>query len=181
LAENSADGRQLTFRALKSGFEEINMRKITMGLPLAVMAMSVSAQAADEVDLEPGLYMFKSIVDIGQQVVHAEEYEYCILEENSTRTVDELIEEIAGDGDCEVNDVNFGGGEGTATIMCPNTELGFPLTGRVEGYYTSTTYGATTIATSPVEGADVTVTTTATRLMDCPEGWEPPEGYSDKD
>ncbi len=157
------------------------MRKILMGSISMVLMMSFNTQAEDTVELEPGLYAFKTIVDIGQQTVHQEEYEYCIYEGNNSRSFVELIDEISGDGDCDVSNVRFGAGKGTASVMCPDTGLGFPIMGQMDGYYTSTTYGATTVAKSPMGEADITVTTTVKRLVDCPEGWTPPEGYSDED
>lgn len=157
------------------------MRKIFVGSISIVLMMSFNAQAEDKVELEPGLYAFKTIVDIGQQNVHQEQYEYCIYEGNNSRTFDELADEISGEGDCDVSNVRFGAGKGTASVMCPDTDLGFPIMGELDGYYTSTTYGATTVAKSPMGGPNITVTTTVKRLMDCPEGWKPPEAYSDED
>lgn len=157
------------------------MRKFIMGSMSTMLMLSFSAQAEDKVELDPGLYAFKTVVSMGQQEMHQEEYEYCIYEGNNSRSFDELVNEISGEGDCELSNVSFGAGKGTATIMCPNTDLGFPLTGQMDGYYTRTTYGATTVAKSPIGGPDITVKTTVNRLQDCPEGWVPPEGYSDED
>jgi len=156
------------------------MRHLPILCAAGFILCSGPAMAEDGVEVEPGLYGFATTVSMGGQTILEDRYEYCIFEDNNSRTFDELMDELVTDSECDVSNVSFGGGKGSATISCPNTDLGIPLDGQMDGYYSRTRYGATTVAQSPMGGPKVTIKTTADRLSECPDGWTPPEGYSDE-
>ena len=158
--------------------------KKAMMMPAALLlcvSLGVSATAEEKVEVNPGLYAYTTTVDVGPQNVVNDSYEYCIFEGNNSRSFDELMTDWLGDTNCDVTNSSFGGGKGSATVSCANTDLGVPINGTIEGYYSRTSYGGVTKAKSPMGGMEITVKTTAKRMSDCPAGWTPPEGYSDED
>jgi hypothetical protein len=143
-----------------------------------VPTVTASNNSESRVEIDPGLYQYNHVVKIGPQVLHTDDYQYCIFEDNNSRTLSELLDSLSGEGECTVSNVSFGGGKGSADVSCDNTELGFPVTGTLTANYTRTQYDVTAVAQSPMGGPQITVLSDVKRLKACPPDWTPPEGIS---
>lgn len=144
----------------------------------AFLLLAPSSLAEDKVELDPGLYQFDHTVKIGPQMVHTDDYQYCIFADDNSRTVSQLVDSLTSGGECSVSNVSFGGGKGSADVSCDNTELGFPINGNLTANYTNTQYDVVAVAQSPMGGPPITVTTDVKRVKACPPDWTPPEGIS---
>lgn len=153
----------------------------TFTIPIMMVALlGFKVQAKDRIELDPGLYAFRTVIFVDGKNLAQEPYEYCLFKGINSRTFDEIIMEISGGGNCDVTNAQIGVGIGSADVSCPTSDVGFAMVGKVMANYTATSYSATVMTKSPMGGAEVIVKTTANRIMNCPKGWTPPEGVSHK-
>jgi len=147
---------------------------LTFGCAALSFPHIVSAQS---VTLDPGLYDYSHVVVIGGGAMPADEYEYCVKEGKNSKTLDELVASLAGDGECTVSNVNMTASTGRADVTCTGTDFGLNISGTMEAEYGSNFYTVDTRADlGPLE---VLVKTNVRRRSDCPADWGNPDDVSD--
>jgi hypothetical protein len=113
---------------------------------------------------------------IGGRGMPADKYEYCVREGQNSKTLDELVESLAGDGECTVSNVNMTSSTGRADIVCTGTDLG-DVSGTMEAEYGADFYTVDTRA--DLGPLSVHVKTKVRRRGDCPADWNNPDGVSE--
>ena len=145
---------------------------------LAALASPVFAQDT-VIEIDNGLYAFSSGLTVNGQNMLQKDYEYCLTDKHTKRSLSELVNELSGDGECDVTNIQVGMGRGSADVSCFIEEFGAKATGVVEADYSRTHYNVNTV--SRVGGAIDMRTNVKARLVgDCPTGWTPPPGISDE-
>ncbi len=153
------------------------MTKFIPVLTLTVAASCLSSlAAAQSVTLDPGLYDYSHTLMIGGRGMPADKYEYCVREGQNSKTLDELVESLAGDGECTVSNVNMTSSTGRADILCTGTDLG-DVSGTMEAEYGADFYTVDTRA--DLGPLPVHVKTKVRRRGDCPADWNNPDGVSE--
>ncbi len=143
-----------------------------LGLSLTALALPQLA-AAQTVTLAPGLYDYAHVVSIGGMALPADESEYCIAEGDNSKTLDELVASLAGDGECTVSNVNMTGSTGRADLSCTDTDLGMDISGTLTADYGPDFYNVDTRASlGPMQ---VLVRTEVRRRGECPANWGNPD------
>lgn len=133
--------------------------------------------SAQSVTLDPGLYDYSHVVSMGGRALPADTYEYCVREGRNSRTLDELVASLAGDGECTVSNVNMTGSTGRADLTCTDTDLGMDISGTLEAEYGSDFYDV--ISRAKMGPLPVRVDTKVRRRGDCPANWNNPDNVSD--
>ena len=154
----------------------ISMLSLPISLGLAAAAMPQIA-AAQSVTLDPGLYDYSHVVTIMGRATPADSYEYCLVEGQNSKTLDELVAGLADGGQCTVSNVNMTASTGRADVTCTNTGLGMDVSGTLDATYTSSSYDVdTTAKIGPI--GNIQVKTKVRRRGECPEGWNNPDDVS---
>lgn len=144
---------------------------LSFGLAAAALPQLAAAQS---VTLEPGLYDFSHVVTMMGTAAPADTYEYCVVEGENSKTLDELIEGLSDGGQCSVSNVNMTASTGRADVTCTNTGLGMDVSGTLDAKYGPDFYDIDTKAKlGPIGG--IRVTTKVKRRGMCPEGWDNPD------
>lgn len=153
------------------------MRRFTSVLALSAAAFSLPCLAnAQTVTLDPGLYDYSHVVSVGGQALPADAYEYCVREGRNSRTLDELVDSLAGDGECTVSNLNMTASTGRADLTCTDTDLG-NVSGTLEAEYGPDFYDVD--ARAKLGPLPVHVKTEVRRRGDCPANWTNPDNISE--
>lgn len=154
------------------------MTRLSLLLPLGFAALALPQMAsANSVTLDPGLYDYSHTISMGGRALPADEYEYCVQEGKNTKTLDELVASLAGDGECTVSNVNMTSSTGRADISCTDTDLGMDVDGTLNATYGADFYDVDTTANlGPIQ---VLVKTTVRRRGECPADWDNPDGVTE--
>lgn len=132
--------------------------------------------AANSVTLDPGLYDLSHVVMMAGRALPADEYEYCVEDGDNSRTLEELLDSLAGDGECRVSNVNMTDSKGRADVTCTGTDLGVDISGTLEAQYGSDFYDIDTRAgLGPIQ---IHVKTKVRRRGKCPANWDNPDNVS---
>lgn len=153
-----------------------------LGVPIIVLASGFVAQAVDAViEIEPGLYAYETSGFIGPQPILQKDYEYCLTEDLTKRTLSDLVAELQDDGHCSVSNVHHRAGHGEADVVCQNQDFG-TARGHISADYSRTSYSVRANAKISAQGTMIPLSSKvdATRIGDCPPGWTPPPGISHK-
>ena len=143
------------------------MNRLIYALTLGLTAVSMSQfAAAQSVTLEPGLYDYSNIFSTGDLVLATDESEYCIKDGENSKTLDELVASLAGDGNCTVSNVSMTDSTGRANLVCTGTDLGVDIAGTLDAKFGSDFYDVDTRA--KLGPLDVLVKTKVRRRGDCP-------------
>ena len=146
---------------------------LSFGVGVAAMPQIA---VASSVTLDPGLYDYSHVVMMGGSALPADEYEYCVEDGQNSKTLDELVASLAGDGECTVSNVNMTSSTGRADVACTDTELGMDISGTLEAEYTSSSYDVDTRADiGPIQ---LLVKTKVRRRGECPVDWDNPDNVS---
>ena len=137
---------------------------LSFGLTAFAMPQLAAAQT---LTIDPGLYDVSTNVYVGAGELTADETVYCVVEGENSKSFDDLVAGIAGDGQCLFSDVSMTGTTGTANFACTDTALGFDVSGTMEAKYGSDFYDIDTRAVIPIMG-EVLVKTKVRRRGECP-------------
>lgn len=140
-----------------------------VSLGLAAMAMPQIA-SAQSVTLDPGLYDYAHVVMLGEHEMLRDEHEHCIVDGENSKTLDELVASLTGDGQCTASNVSMTASTARADIICTDTGLGKDLTGTLEAEYGTDFYSIDSHAALGPMG-QVRVNTKARRSGACPKDW----------
>lgn len=154
------------------------MTRILSFLSFSLLASALPQIAsAQSVTLDPGLYDYSHVVMVGGLAMPADEYEYCVEDGKNSKTIDELVASLAGDGECTVSNLNMTASTGSADVACTDTELGMDISGTLSAEYGSDFYDVDTrAALGPIQ---VLVKTKVRRRGECPADWNNPDDVSD--
>lgn len=155
------------------------MTRLTYVLSLGLVAVLAMPQMAiaQSVSLEPGLYDYSHVVNLGGLQMPADEYEYCVVEGENSKTIEELVAGLAGEGQCTVSNVSMTASTGRADITCTETGLGMDISGTLEAVYGADFYNVDSRADIGPMG-QVHVKTKVRRRGVCPVGWDNPDNVS---
>ena len=150
------------------------MRQFLYPLGLGLAASSFPNMAiAQTVSLDPGLYQYSHILNMGGQDMGVEELKYCVREGENSKSLDELVERLSDGGQCQLSNVSMTNSAGSADIMCTGTSLGFEINGRLDAKFGSDFYDIdTTTALGPLK---IILKSKVRRSGDCPENWKNPD------
>ena len=146
-----------------------------LGFSLAASAIPNTA-SAQTVSLDPGLYNYSHVLNVGGQDMGAEDLKYCVREGENTKSLDELVERLSDGGQCKLTNVSMTNSAGSADIICTETDLGFDINGKLDARFGSDFYDVdTTTALGPLK---VILKSKVRRAGDCPESWKNPDEVS---
>ena len=153
------------------------MRNFLYLLSFSLVASAIpNAASAQTVSLDPGLYEYSHVLNVGGQDMGAEDLKYCVREGENTKSLDELVERLSGGGQCKLTNVSMTNSTGSADIICTETDLGFDINGKLDAKFGSDFYDVdTTTALGPLK---VILKSKVRRAGDCPVSWKNPDEVS---
>ena len=140
-----------------------------LGIAFAAGALPHSA-LAQNVTLDPGLYDYSHVLNLGGQDMAADEFQYCIRDGENSRTLDELVESLSNGGQCKLSNISMTNSTGRADISCTDTGLGLDVQGVLDAKFGPDFYDVDAIAAlGPIQ---ITFKSKIQRRGECPADWK---------
>jgi len=106
-------------------------KKCLLGLSFVALVLPQTV-FAQSVTLDPGLYSYTNTINIAGSDMPDDKGEYCVKAGESSRTLDEILESLAG------------GAKGQANLYCRDTSLGMDISGVLKAEFSSISYDVNT-------------------------------------
>jgi len=135
--------------------------------------------AAQSAKLDPGLYDIIADVTFAGQPFGGHETEICIRDDETNKTMEELLTDYSKDVVCPVNDAVWTASTVRAEYQCPPDRTGIAIDGTIEAEYGADFFNHTITGVLGPEMKMVAITK-MNRKGDCPEGWVDPDPSGSK-
>lgn len=136
-------------------------------LSLSLIALALpQIAAAQSVTLDPGLYDTSVSFIAGGALMTSDESEYCVKDGENSKTFDELVAEVSGEGQCTISNVSMTRSTGTADFACTETSIGFDVAGSMEANFGPDFYNLDARSEVPFMG-EILVKTKIRRRGEC--------------
>ena len=143
-----------------------------LGTALALCSLPCSAMA-QSVTLDPGLYDYAHVLNLGGRDMAADEFQYCVREGENSRSLDELVESLSNGGQCKLSNIYMTNSTGRADVTCTNTGLGLDIQGVLDARFGPDFYNVDAVAAvGPIQ---ITLKSKILRRGDCPADWKNPD------
>jgi len=118
-------------------------KKCLLGLSFVALFLPQTV-FAQNVTLDPGLYSYTNIINIAGSDMPDDKGEYCVKAGESSRTLDEILESLAGGAKCTLSNVSMTATNGQANLYCRDTSLGMDISGVLKAEFSSISYDVDT-------------------------------------
>lgn len=78
---------------------------LTIGIGGCLLCLAPAFAQDTTVEVNPGLYNYHSWVSMAGQKMLDKSYEYCLTPDIAHKDLSQIVEELGGDGDCQVTNL----------------------------------------------------------------------------
>ena len=146
---------------------------LSLGFAAASLPQIAAAQSAK---LTPGLYDISADVTFAGQPFAAEETEICIRDDESNKTMEELLTDLSKDVSCPVNDAVWTASTVRADYQCPPDRTGNAIGGTIEAEFGADFLNHTVTGVFNPQMKMMAITKMR-RKGDCPADWVDPKSF----